>query len=99
MTYRKESGRVTKKGQVTIPIEVRNELDIEEGDRLDFVRETDGTYKVDVIKAKSIKNSVGKLKVDKTRTFEQERQIAQEKIGLSKMRNLFEDVKNEEILD
>jgi AbrB family looped-hinge helix DNA binding protein len=32
---------VTRKGQVTIPIEIRRQLDIREGDRIEFVQ-TDG---------------------------------------------------------
>ncbi|WP_446744744.1 AbrB/MazE/SpoVT family DNA-binding domain-containing protein [Silvibacterium acidisoli] len=38
---------VTSKGQVTIPVKVREELGLEAGDRIDFVRnETTGHYEV-----------------------------------------------------
>jgi AbrB family looped-hinge helix DNA binding protein len=71
-----KSGRVTKKGQVTIPAEVRKELGIDEGDRIDFVREINDTYKIQVIKKKSLKNSLGKLSVDHTIPFVEERHVA-----------------------
>jgi antitoxin PrlF len=37
---------ITSKGQVTIPKEVRDALGIETGDRLEFVAEGKGVYKV-----------------------------------------------------
>jgi AbrB family looped-hinge helix DNA binding protein len=36
--------KVTSKGQVTLPIELRTRLDIEPGDRVVFVEQADGTY-------------------------------------------------------
>ena len=35
---------VTSKGQVTIPVAVRNELGLRSGSRVHFVRRDDGTY-------------------------------------------------------
>ena len=35
---------VTSKGQITIPVEVRNELDLKPGSRIDFVPLGDGSY-------------------------------------------------------
>lgn len=37
---------VTSKGQVTIPLEVRNKLGITAGTRLDFVERLDGVYEL-----------------------------------------------------
>jgi antitoxin PrlF len=37
---------VTSKGQITIPKEVRDALGIESGDRVEFVAEEEGVYKV-----------------------------------------------------
>jgi AbrB family looped-hinge helix DNA binding protein len=37
---------VTSKGQVTIPLEVRNRLGIKAGTRLEFVERADGTYEL-----------------------------------------------------
>ena len=46
--------RVTSKGQVTIPLQVRKELGIQPHTEIDFIRQQDGTYKlVKVGKAKS----------------------------------------------
>lgn len=38
------SATVTSKGQVTIPIDVRNRLGIETGDRIEFVEVADGEF-------------------------------------------------------
>lgn len=37
---------VTSKGQITIPIAVREDLGLRAGDRVDFVRLDDGTFSV-----------------------------------------------------
>ena len=39
-----KTAAVTSKGQVTIPVEVRDYLDVKEGDRLLFVRDADRVY-------------------------------------------------------
>jgi antitoxin PrlF len=60
-----KSGRVTSKGQVAIPVNIRKELNIEEGDRVEFVREANGDYKIQVMKKRSLRDVVGILKTDK----------------------------------
>ena len=40
------SATVSKIGQITIPQEVRNRLGLKTGDRLDFVEDNDGIYRV-----------------------------------------------------
>jgi AbrB family looped-hinge helix DNA binding protein len=41
---------LTSKGQVTIPKEVREALAVEAGDLLDFLRERDGSFRVEARK-------------------------------------------------
>jgi antitoxin PrlF len=41
---------VTSKGQITIPIEVRKELGLKTGDRVEFIKRDDGAY---ALKAKT----------------------------------------------
>jgi AbrB family looped-hinge helix DNA binding protein len=51
---------VTRKGQVIIPIEIRRSLGIDEGDRVDFVREN-GTLRI--VPARGVtERTVGALK-------------------------------------
>ena len=52
---------ITSKGQVTIPQEVRNELRLATGDRLNFVRLDDGNYAIVPVKG-SIRALEGILK-------------------------------------
>lgn len=40
------SARVTSKGQITIPIEVRRQLGLQPGSRLAFERTADGGYEI-----------------------------------------------------
>lgn len=55
-----ETGKVTQKGQVTIPIEIRTLLKIEEGDRLRITIEGDEA-KLEVIKKKKLSEVFGIL--------------------------------------
>lgn len=38
------SAKVTSKGQITIPLEIRQALGVAEGDRIEFVRGVDGRF-------------------------------------------------------
>lgn len=40
------SATITSKGQVTIPKEVRDALQVQAGDVIDFQKETDGSFRV-----------------------------------------------------
>ena len=44
--------KVTSKGQVTIPVQMRNDLKIDAGDVLEFVKVADGRYEVMVANSK-----------------------------------------------
>lgn len=54
--------KVTSKGQVTIPANIRNTLNIEEGDQLVFERAGEYEVKVRVIKAKPLSSLLGALR-------------------------------------
>jgi antitoxin PrlF len=59
------SATITSKGQITIPIDVRNELGLSTGDRVEFVlNEASGRYEVmpATQSVKSLKGIVGKPK-------------------------------------
>jgi antitoxin PrlF len=53
--------RVTSKGQVTIPSEVRKALDIEQGDDLVFELREDQTARLRVVKRKKLSDFYGSL--------------------------------------
>jgi antitoxin PrlF len=40
------TAKVTSKGQITIPVEVRIALGLETGSRVEFVAHTDGSYEI-----------------------------------------------------
>jgi AbrB family looped-hinge helix DNA binding protein len=52
---------VTSKGQITIPIEVREELGLKAGDRIEFVKSEEGKFFIQPRKG-SIKNLRGMFK-------------------------------------
>jgi AbrB family looped-hinge helix DNA binding protein len=53
--------RVTAKGQVTIPVEVRKSLDIKEGDDLLFEVAAEGEARIRIIKRRSLMDLYGAL--------------------------------------
>lgn len=60
---------VTQKGQITIPIEVRRELNLKPGDRVEFITQN---HEVKIFKKKTnIKDSFGILKVKKIVSLKQ----------------------------
>jgi antitoxin PrlF len=75
------SGKLTSKGQLTIPINLRNHLSLEEGDRLEFIIEENGEVSVTPSKKKSIRSVVGILKGDFNGDFEEARKLAQHEIS------------------
>jgi AbrB family looped-hinge helix DNA binding protein len=56
-----EIATVTSKGQVTIPIEVRKDMGLIPGSKIDFIHDQDGTWRV-VKKRRSIMEFAGVLK-------------------------------------
>jgi len=61
---------ITSKGQVTIPSEVRRELGLRQGDRLEFVVLDDGTIRVRP-KTRRLTDLIGILESDRHATLEQ----------------------------
>ena len=61
---------ITSKGQVTIPSEVRRELGLRQGDRLDFVVMGDGTIRIRP-KTRRLTDLIGILSTDRTATLEE----------------------------
>lgn len=51
--------KVTSKGQVTIPVDVRRHLGIEAGDRVSFIVDEDGSVQLDVLAYPTIGSIVG----------------------------------------
>ncbi|WP_018305954.1 AbrB/MazE/SpoVT family DNA-binding domain-containing protein [Desulfitobacterium hafniense] len=57
------SGKLTSKGQMTIPVELRNLLKLNEGDRLAFIlNDKEGIIEVQPKTRKSIRGVMGALK-------------------------------------
>ena len=54
---------VTSKGQITIPIEVRERLGLAAGSQVQFLPVADGTYEINV-KTRSIREMAGMLRYD-----------------------------------
>ena len=59
------TSRVTSKGQVTIPSEVRKALDIEQGDDLLFEVGADQTARLRVVKRKKLSDFYGALRAQR----------------------------------
>ena len=73
--------RLTSKGQLTIPIEIRKRYGLEAGDEVEFVAEEKGTYLLP-IKKKSLMDLYGSIRVDKPWPgMERARMIAGKKRG------------------
>lgn len=53
--------RVTSKGQVTVPLDVRRKLDLQPGDELIFEINSQGELKVKIIKRKKLSELYGSL--------------------------------------
>lgn len=59
-------GKVTRKGQVTIPKTIREELGIEPGDDVEFTRTTDGVLIRKEANREGIEKWRGVIKTDET---------------------------------
>lgn len=69
---------VTTKGQVTIPKEIRNILNIQPNDKVDFTREGDRVVLVPLKTLKDLRGSVGGRKKGAP---DEERRVAKSQVG------------------
>ena len=74
--------KVTRKYQVTIPKEVREELGIKIGDEVEFVRNERGEFVIKKLERKKrylevLKDAVGALRIDKKQLKEIQRAIGE----------------------
>ena len=61
---------LTSKNQITIPASVRNELHVSSGDRIEFVRISEGRYEV-IAAVNDVSTLKGRIKVDKAVSIEE----------------------------
>ncbi|WP_419891265.1 AbrB/MazE/SpoVT family DNA-binding domain-containing protein [Paenibacillus xylanexedens] len=77
-----ESGKVTSKGQVTIPVEVRKQLGIATGDKIIVIIQN-GEAKLEVRKQKKLTDLVGILKTGQEHDLQEARKSAIDWVGNS----------------
>lgn len=74
------SGRMTSKGQITIPKELRDMLAVSEGDQLRFIISEDGkSIKIEPIKKKALSDAIGKINAREPIDLEKMREAVHEK--------------------
>lgn len=69
------TARITSKGQITVPKEVRNRLGVEVGDELEF-RFEDGRVEIRPVRRRRIEEFRGIFHVERALDFEEERRKA-----------------------
>src|SRR5680860_561714 len=60
----KATSRISSRGQIVIPMEIRKRLGIGEGDHLTFIAEQNGEVKVEAVKSTRITEYFGILRSD-----------------------------------
>jgi len=79
------SGKMTSKGQITIPKELRDIFNVDEGDQFRFlINEEDNNVKIEPIQKKLLSNAIGRVS-------------ASEPIDLEKIRNVVHEEAAKEI--
>ena len=71
--------RITTRGRVTIPKEIREKLQLEQGDRVAFVRRGDGVY-MQLVKD-TLLDKMGTIPVSGPQDFEKIREQAKKRRG------------------
>lgn len=71
---------ITSKGQITIPAPVRSDLHVGPGDRLEFVKLSDGRYEI-VAATQDVSRIKGMIKVTNTVSIEEMESAIRKKAG------------------
>lgn len=71
---------VTSKGQITIPASVRQDLHVGPGDRLEFVKLTDGRYEI-IAATRDASSIKGMIKTSKVVSLEEMNLAIKQKAG------------------
>ncbi|MDC3418021.1 AbrB/MazE/SpoVT family DNA-binding domain-containing protein [Aquibacillus salsiterrae] len=71
------SGKMTSKGQITIPKELREKLGLSEGDQFKFLIEND-EVRIEPIKKKLLSQAIGRITSEESIDFEKMREIARQ---------------------
>ena len=64
------SATITSKGQVTIPKDVRERLGLRQGDRIEFVQEDDGSFRIRPLKV-DVRDLFGMIESDRHVTIDE----------------------------
>ena len=72
------SGKMTSKGQITIPKELRDKFNVNEGDQFKFLIEEDNV-RIEPIKRKLLSNAIGRVTASKPIDLDEIREIAQKR--------------------
>jgi|SRR5680860_262066 len=84
----KATSRISSRGQIVIPMEIRKRLGIGEGDHLTFIAEQNGEVKVEAVKSQRITELFGILKINKSfRPVDEIRKEAFEKMAQRELKD------------
>ncbi|WP_343838912.1 AbrB/MazE/SpoVT family DNA-binding domain-containing protein [Salinibacillus aidingensis] len=72
------SGKMTSKGQITIPKELRDQLGVDEGDQVKFLIEDD-EVRIKPVKKKLLSQAIGKITSEEEIDLEKMRKVAHKK--------------------
>lgn len=59
-----KTGKMTEKGQIVVPVDLRRKLELEEGDRLEFILDANGNVAVRPLKKHSVLDTYGVFKTN-----------------------------------
>lgn len=84
----KATSRISSRGQIVIPLEIRKMLGLSEGDELTFIAEKNGEVKVEAVKRQRLSELFGILKTNKSFTpVEEIRKEAYGKIAQKELKD------------